>query len=94
VRALRARDSDSPALARYDEIARILTGNPHACAEDAEGWLRELTTILGVPRLASYGVRASDVEAIADQARHANSMKGNPIVLTDEELAATLAAAL
>ena len=94
VRALRKRAADSPALGRYCEVARILTGNPHARAEDAEVWLGTLTATLGIRRLASYGVQASDVGAIVDQARRANSMKGNPIVLTDNELAETLMAAL
>src|SRR5690348_16559964 len=42
VRALRARAATSPALARYEEAARILTGSPTARAEDAVAWLRDL----------------------------------------------------
>ena len=34
VAALRRRASDSPALRRYDEVARLLTGDPHANADD------------------------------------------------------------
>src|SRR5205807_6923505 len=54
VRALREREGTSPALARYDEAARILTGRPSARAEDAAAWLAELVDELAIPRLASF----------------------------------------
>jgi len=94
VRALRARAPDSPALARYDEVARILTRDGSARAEDAEAWLRELTTSIGIPALATYGIGTGDIEAIVGRARRASSMQGNPIGLTDAELSEALAAAL
>jgi alcohol dehydrogenase class IV len=83
VRALRARQPNAPALARYDEVARIVTGNPAARAEDGATWLRALVDELDVPRLATYGMRDS-------AAKKASSMQGNPIVLTDDELAEAL----
>jgi alcohol dehydrogenase class IV len=57
-------------------------------------WLAALVEELGVPRLGVYGVRAADVGAVVEQARRASSMQGNPVVLTTDELAATLSAAL
>jgi alcohol dehydrogenase class IV len=94
VRALRARSATSPALARYDEAARILTGSPTARAEDAVAWLRELVDALHVPRLGAYGVTDADVPRVVEPARRASSMQGNPIVLTDDELGEILRAAL
>jgi len=94
VRALRARAATSPALARYDEAARILTGSPTARAEDAAAWLRELVDELQVPRLGAYGVTEADVPRVVEPARRASSMQGNPIVLTDDELGEILRAAL
>jgi len=94
VRALRSRVPASPVLARYDEVARILTGSATARAEDGATWLRELVDELRVPRLAAYGLTAADVPRVAGKARHASSMQGNPIVLTDEELAEALSAAI
>jgi alcohol dehydrogenase class IV len=90
VRALRVREPASPVLARYDEVARILTGRAGARAEDAVEWLRELVEELAVPRLSAYGVREEDVPRVTAEARRASSMQGNPIVLTDDELAAVL----
>ncbi|HEX4934814.1 MAG TPA: iron-containing alcohol dehydrogenase, partial [Gemmatimonadaceae bacterium] len=94
VRALRARAPESPALARYTEVARVLTGNPAARAEDAAPWLAALVEQLGVPRLASFGVHAGDFPRVVAAARSASSMKGNPIVLDDAELAEVLGGAV
>jgi alcohol dehydrogenase class IV len=94
VRALREREPGSPALARYEEAARILTGRNDARAEDGAEWLRALVDELQVPRLSAYGVSTVDVVGVAAQAQRASSMKGNPIVLTDEELAEALQAAM
>ncbi|MDF2773182.1 MAG: iron-containing alcohol dehydrogenase [Geminicoccaceae bacterium] len=94
VRALRAREPSSPALGRYDEVARIVTGKHGARAEDAAAWLEELVVELNVARLGIYGVREEDISRVVAAARHASSMKGNPIVLTDGELVETLRAAI
>jgi alcohol dehydrogenase class IV len=94
VHALRERDPHSPALERYDEVARLLTATPHARAEDGVAWLRELVDELGIPPLSVYGVTAGDIARVVAQARKASSMAGNPIVLTDGELEDVLGAAV
>ena len=91
LRALRSRAPQSDSLARYRDAARILTGRADAdCAE----WLGRLCQSLGIPRLGSYGITASDAPAIVESASKASSMKANPIVLTPEELREILAAAI
>ena len=94
VRALRARTPNAMAVARYDEVARIVTGEASARAEDAVVWLRELVAELSVPGLAIYGVRTADIPRVVAAARQASSMQGNPIVLTDAELHEALGAAI
>jgi alcohol dehydrogenase class IV len=94
VRALRERAPESPALGRYDEVARILTGKVSACAEEAVGWLRELGEELGVPGLSGYGVGEGDIPRVVEKARRASSMQGNPIVLAEEELGEVLREAM
>ena len=94
VRALRARLPTSPALARYEEAARLLTARSDARAEEGAAWLQALVAELRVPSLGSYGVRSEDVGAVVAQATRASSMRGNPVALTDEELARVLATAL
>ncbi|MCX6357966.1 MAG: iron-containing alcohol dehydrogenase [Candidatus Aureabacteria bacterium] len=90
IRALRSRAPHSPALARYDEAAQILTGDPDARADDGVAWAREIVAILRIPSLSSLGVREAQIAGIPATARASSSMKGNPIELTDAELESIL----
>lgn len=92
-RALRARAPNSPALARYAEVAEILTGRPGATVEDGIAWVDALCAALAVPPLSTYGMSPGDIPIVVAQGQKASSMKGNPIALTDEELAMILAEA-
>jgi alcohol dehydrogenase class IV len=92
--ALRARAGGSPALGRYDEIGRWLTGRPGAKAEDGIAWVRGWVAELGLPGLATYGVTTGVVEEIVGRAQSSNSMKANPIALSVDELSGALTAAL
>jgi alcohol dehydrogenase class IV len=94
VAALRARQPDGPALVRYGELARILTGKPAAAVEDGLRWVSELCRDLEVPGLSAYGVTRADFPVLAQKAAAASSMKANPIVLTPEELEEIVAQAL
>ncbi len=92
--ALRSRMPESPALARYDEIARLLTGAPHAVAADGERWVTDLVSECQIPGLSAYGVAAGNSAMLVDAASKASSMKGNPVVLEPAELAAVLRLAM
>lgn len=94
VRALREREPDNPALARYADIACLLTGAPDAWAEDAVTWSAELCRELAIPGLATYGVTPTEFPVIVAAAVRASSMKGNPIALTEAELLEILERAL
>ncbi len=84
--ALRRREPESRALGRYDEVARLLTGKPHATAADGIEWIARLCRRFEIPPLRAYGVKAADIPRLASRAAEASSMKGNPIQLTREEL--------
>lgn len=86
VQALQARAPDSPALARYDQIAQIVTGQHTARAADGVMWVQQLGTELGLPSLSESGITVADIPAVVAQARRSSSMQGNPIMLTDAEL--------
>jgi len=94
VRALQERLPDSEALRRYDEVARILTGNRGATAADGVAWVQELCAVLQVPSLASCGVTPADFPVLIEKASVASSMRGNPIELTPDEMREILAWAL
>ncbi len=86
LRAMRTRSPEHPALDRYAEAARILTGNPVAAPEDGVQWLAELTSDLNIPSLSAYGISQADFQEIGEKASTASSMKVNPIQLTMPEL--------
>ena len=88
--ALRARASMHPALARYEEAARILTGRPAARAEDGVAWALQLVDEVGIPRLAALGADGISRGALVEATRRASSTKGNPLPLTAEEIHAML----
>ncbi|GIV79332.1 MAG: alcohol dehydrogenase [Litorilinea sp.] len=98
LRALAQRQPDSPIRARYDEVARILTGNPAADAADGVAWVEALCADLQVPSLGAPnwtpGLGVADIPAVVEKAQRSSSMKGNPLPLTDEELAEILSRAL
>jgi alcohol dehydrogenase class IV len=94
VRALQARMPDSPALARYDEVAQLVTGMDAARATDGIAWIQELCQALDVPPLSDFGLTEDDFPMVVEKARNASSMKGNPILLTDEELTEILRKAI
>ncbi|MGY1728328.1 iron-containing alcohol dehydrogenase [Geodermatophilus sp. SYSU D01062] len=93
VRALRERAPASPAVGRYAEAARLLTGRDDATVEDAVAWLRETVSALGVPPLGALGLRPADHAEVAAKAARSSSMRGNPVVLTDDEIGTVLRAA-
>ena len=86
LRALTERRPQSPALARYQEIAAIVTGRPDAEATEAVAWVEGLVRSLAVPSLSRWGATVGDLDRIVSRARAASSMKGNPVELEDAEL--------
>ena len=94
VAALASRHPGSDRLGRADRVAQVLTGRGDARAADGVLHLDALRRDLGIPGLAAYGLRESDVPGLVAQARHSSSMRGNPIELTDEELTRVLLSAM
>lgn len=86
IRALRERAPQSPALVRYEEAARLLTGSATASTEYGILWVKKLCGDLKIEPVSAYGIRAEEIPDIVRKARASSSMKGNPIALTDEEI--------
>ncbi|WP_375058333.1 iron-containing alcohol dehydrogenase [Zobellella sp. DQSA1] len=85
IAALRERIPLSPALDKYARVARWLSGDDRAGAEDLAGLLQGWTRACRLPRLADYGMVAADIPRMVAMSG-GNSMKTNPLVLTDAEL--------
>lgn len=94
LRALRARAPRHPAIERYRHVAVVLTGDPQASADDSVTAVAALCADLHIPPLRAYGINDAHVVDVSREAHSASSMKANPIALTDDELQATLRAAI
>ena len=90
--ALESREPRSPALARYAELGRLL-GGPATTEARARSNLVDLLddwrARLDVPRLGAFGIDESSIPALVADSR-GSSMKTNPVVLTDDEIASIL----
>ena len=83
IAALMRQNSD---ISKFDEIAKILTQNELAVAEDGIVWVKNLVQKLKIASLSSFGITSKDFAELAAKAKNSSSMKGNPVVLNDEEL--------
>ncbi len=86
INALSERQPESDILARYTDIARLLTGNRNATMEQGADWLAELVGKLNIPGLSTYGIPREEFPLIIEKSIKASSMKANPITLTESEL--------
>jgi alcohol dehydrogenase class IV len=96
VNLLRARENneDQDLLKRFDEVAGFLTGAPHASAEDGVQWLLSLSETLEIPPLREYGFEREDFSQLIEKASVSSSMKGNPIELSEADMATILELAM
>jgi alcohol dehydrogenase class IV len=81
-------------IAKYLEVAQILTGNPDSKIEDGIRWAEEMVKTLKIPTLSTFGLSSSDFPVLVEKAKKASSMKGNPVVLNDGQLTEILAKSL
>jgi len=88
IQALTERDPGHPSRDRYRQTAVLLTGRADATAKDGVAWVRQLCQRLKVPSLEKIGFTAAQTVEAVSKACRASSMKGNPVLLTEEELAA------
>jgi alcohol dehydrogenase class IV len=94
LKALEGRQPAHPALARYVEIAQLLTGDKNAAALDGVKWTSELVSALNIPKLSTYGMSKEIFSETVEKTMKANSFKGNPIALNERELILILDKAL
>lgn len=97
IRLLQARAPDSPALWRYAHAGKVLVNDMKlserqgldALVQVLEDWTQQMQ----LARLGTYGMRAEDIPRVVANCR-GSSMKTNPLVLTDDEVASILRARL
>jgi alcohol dehydrogenase class IV len=81
-------EKNTELVERYTEVARVLTSRRDAAPETGIEWVREIVEALGIPRLAGYGLAPAMLNDIVQRARVSSSMKGNPVELGADALAA------
>lgn len=93
IAALKARAPRHPALGKYARAAEVLTQRRFDDASAAQAalvaLLHDWAARMAVPSLGNFGIQFEDLPRIVANAR-GNSMKTNPIVLSDAELHALL----
>ncbi len=100
LRALKERHRDHPAMWRYATVAELLAGSdptirdPRQHVSALVSRLDDLVEALHIPRLGQYGLQREHFPAIIQQAARASSMQGNPLVLTEAEMAEILERAM
>ena len=57
-------------------------------------WMQSLVKDCGVPGLGHFGLKEEDFAEVISKSKESSSMKGNPVPLSDEELATMLRMAL
>lgn len=89
IEALRQRQPQSFVLIKYARVGRLLSGKSEQSDEQAHDALLEVLDnwceTMALPRLGDYGVTETDIPRIVANSRN-NSMKTNPVDLTDEEI--------
>jgi alcohol dehydrogenase class IV len=86
IQALQRKDRNSEYLKRFELIARILSGNEDCTADEVISFIQQLTYELNIPSLSNLGVLETDYPEIIIKAAGSSSMKGNPILLTPDEM--------
>lgn len=94
IRALQGRGDSQESLTKYAQAGRMLAHDVHLSDKDAlerlVAILYDWTEQMQLPKLSALGVTAADIPRIVANSR-GSSMKTNPILLSDEEIAKILA---
>lgn len=90
IEALARRAPDSPALGKYARAGRLFANEANLAQVDACQRLiqivEEWTAYMKLPRLSEFGITEADLDRIVANSR-GNSMKSNPVELSDDEIA-------
>jgi alcohol dehydrogenase class IV len=94
LKALESRHAGHVAIGKYIEIAKIMTGDKSASAQDGVEWVSGLVSELNIPSLSAHGMTEVHIPETVQKTLNASSYKGNPIALNELELTEILKNAL
>ena len=78
VAALKQRARRVGCAGRFDEAARLLTGDERPAAEDGIAWLQALCDRFALPPLSAYGFSDRHAADLIAKSLRSSSMRGNP----------------
>ncbi len=73
-------------LLKFNEVARILTQNNSATADDGVIWIQEMVKKLKIPSLSDFKITPDSFSELINKAQNSSSMKGNPVNLGSKQL--------
>ena len=89
IQTMLKRDTNNPALAKYLHVAEILCQKRFIDPDNAFSELIDLLSLwtneLALPRLSQFGLQSTALDKVITHCR-GNSMKTNPITLSDDEI--------
>lgn len=98
VAALRTEPPSHPALARYAAVGRALVGRRELADDQAVDsgveFVQRLAVELSIPGLGTFGLTSGDIPAMVALACKSNSMRYNPVTLSEAVLSEVLQQAL
>ncbi|HMP90970.1 MAG TPA: iron-containing alcohol dehydrogenase [Kiritimatiellia bacterium] len=86
IELIRTMPVDHPALIKFGELARIVTGRDNAQPDDLIVWLEALANRLPLGNLSDYRVRELNENEVISAAAKSSSMKGNPVSWSESDL--------
>jgi alcohol dehydrogenase class IV len=84
--AVAQQEGRADIIARYKIVSEIMTKNSHARHDDCIGWAQMMLEQLRLPSLTDYGICQTSFDQVARDALQSNSIKGNPVPLTEQRL--------
>ncbi|MBT3358630.1 MAG: iron-containing alcohol dehydrogenase [Rhodospirillales bacterium] len=81
IRALKERDPENIALAKYARVGRLLSGTDDGLVATLADW----TERTGIAKLGEFGMTAEEVGKVV-AASNPGGMKSNPLILSSEEV--------
>jgi alcohol dehydrogenase class IV len=79
---------------KYGELARAMTGDRGATAEDGVKFVAGLAGEMGIAKLERFGLGPDSIGPMVALAKRASSMRYNPVELSDEVLGGVLLSAV
>lgn len=85
---------NSLALQKYQNLAKLLTSDQTASLNDLIEWVKKLIEKLEIPSLSELNFSKTFITDLSRDSLHSSSMKGNPIQLSEKDVASIIENAL